>query len=180
MNTVRFPALVYFLLLTLGVLQWVNVYAQLPETMASHFSADGTPNGWQSKQAFFVLTAISIAITSLPAFFLTRGIRKRSPGNISLPHKEYWLAPEHREETWRYLGIHLAWFGCGLLVVLLYGISQAINFNLPNIHRFDSRGMWYVLGGFLVFLILWLTRFLRHFYKLPPSNPSSIPGNPRK
>ncbi len=176
MNSSRLPALIYLLLLILGVLQWVHAYPQLPATMASHFARDGTPNGWQPKQAFFLLTAIIIAITSIPAFFVTRSISKRPPEKINLPHKDYWLSPEHQEETWRFIGALMAWFGCGLMVVLLYAISQTINYNLPSIHRFDTRGMLFVLGGFILFVILGLVYFVRHFYVVPPSARSSLPG----
>jgi uncharacterized membrane protein len=173
MNSRRLPALVYFLLLLLGLLQWVNAYPQLPEVMASHFAADGTPNGWQPKQTFFLFTAIIIAITSFPTFFLTHRISKRPPEKLNLPHKEYWLSPEHREETWRFIGTFMAWFGCALLFVLLYAISQAINFNLPSIHRFDTQGTWYVLAGFILSVTLGLIYFVRHFYDVPSSSTSS-------
>jgi uncharacterized membrane protein len=173
MNSSRLPALVYSLLLILGVLHWVSVYPQLPETMASHFAADGTPNGWQPKQMFFLLTAIIVAITSFPTFFVTRRISKRPPEKLNLPHREYWLSPERQEETWRFISAFMAWFGCALLFVLLYAVSQAINFNLPSIRHFDSRGMWYVLGGFLLSVILGLVYFVRHFYDVPTASGST-------
>lgn len=179
MNSTRVPALVYFLLLILGLLEWVNAYSQLPSTMASHFAGDGTPNGWQPKETFFAFAAIIILITAIPAFFVTRKICKLPPDKINLPNKEYWLAPEHREETWQFIGAFMGWFGCGLLFVLLYGISQAINYNLPNIHRFDSQGMLVVLSGFTLSVILGLVYFVRHFYNVPSSAPSSVAGPPQ-
>ncbi len=180
MKSTRVPMLIYFLLLALAMLQWVSAYPQLPDTMASHFAADGTPNGWQPKQAFFLLTAVIIAITSIPTFFVTRGISKLPPKKINLPHKEYWLAPEQREETWCFIGAFMAWFGCALLFVLLYAISQAINFNLPSIRRFDAQSMFYVLGGFILFVILGLVYFVQHFYSVPPLAHSPLPGHPQK
>jgi uncharacterized membrane protein len=175
MNDSRLPTLIYFLMLLLGLLQWVHAYPQLPATMASHFAADGMPNGWQPKVAFFLLTTVFIAVTAIPVFFVPRKIRKRSPDKINLPNKEYWLSPEHQEQTWGFLKTCMAWFGCGLLFVLLYAISEAINYNLPNIRRFDTRGMLFVLGGFLLFVIFWLAHFLRHFYNVPPSRSPSAP-----
>lgn len=180
MNDSRLPALLYFLMLVFAALQWVHVYPQLPGTMASHFTGNGTPNGWQSKQAFFLMTTIIMAVTAIPTFLVPRKISKRSPDRINLPNKAYWLAPEHREETWRFIRVYMAWFGCGLLFVLLYGVSQAINFNLPNIRHFDSQGMWHVLGGFLLFALVWTVHFLRHFYNVPISNPSALPGSRQK
>ncbi|MGB7846029.1 MAG: DUF1648 domain-containing protein [Candidatus Acidiferrum sp.] len=177
MNDSRFPAVLYFLMLVLGVLQWINAYPHLPEVMASHFNANGAPNGWQPKEVFFVFTAVVIAITAIPSFLVTRKISSLSPDKINLPNKSYWLAPEHSEETWRFIGAQMAWFGCGLLFVLLYAISQAINFNLPGVRHFNTRGMWYVLGGFVLFTTVWLVHFLRHFYNLPPSPASMSPGS---
>ena len=55
MNNVRLPALFFAFMLVLAVLQWVQVYPQLPDRVACHFAADGTPNGWQSKQDFFLI-----------------------------------------------------------------------------------------------------------------------------
>ena len=174
MTSTRVPALVYFLLLVLGLLQWADAYSQLPSTMASHFAGDGTPNGWQPKEVFFAFAAIIIVVTAIPAFFVTRKIRKLPPDKINLPNKAYWLAPEHREEAWQFISAFMAWFGCGLLFVLLYGISQAINYNLPSIRRFDSQGMSVVLAGFTLSVILGLVYFVRHFYKVPLSVPSSL------
>lgn len=180
MNSSRLPTLLYLLLLVLGLLQWIQAYPQLPAIMASHFAANGTPNGWQPKEAFFLLSSIIIAVTAIPTFLVARKICKRSPDRINLPNKAYWLAPEHQEETWRFIGAFMAWFGCGLLFVLLYAISQAINFNLPNVRHFDTQGMLYVLGGFLLFVFWGLAYFVRHFYNVPPSYGPSLPGSPQK
>jgi uncharacterized membrane protein len=176
MSDSRFPTLLYLLMLILGLLQWVHVYSQLPEIMGSHFNARGTPNGWQPKELFFVFTAVVIAMTAIPSFLVPRKIASLSQEKINLPNKSFWLAPEHREETWRFLKAQMAWFGCGLLFVLLYAISQAINFNLPTVRHFDTQGMCYVLGGFIVFAAAWMVHFLRHFYNPPPSHPSVPPA----
>lgn len=167
-------------MLVFAVLQWVHVYPQLPDTMASHFAGKGTPNGWQPKQAFFLLTSVVIGMTTAAAFVMPFVLGSLPEGKINLPNKSYWLAPERREDTWRFFRAQMAWFGCGLLFVLLYGISQAINANLPTVRHFDSQGMWYVLGGFLLFALVWTVHFLRHFYNLPPSNSSLLPGSWKK
>jgi uncharacterized membrane protein len=167
MNDSRLPALLYVLMLLLGVLQWVHAYPQLPAIMASHFAANGTPNGWEPKQAFFLLTSVIISMTAIASFVVPRWIASLPASLINLPHKPYWLAPERREETLRFLRAQMAWFGCGLLFLLLNAISQAINANLPGMRHFDSRGMLYVLGGFVLFSLAWTAHFLRHFYNVP-------------
>jgi uncharacterized membrane protein len=180
MRDCRLQVLCYFLLLAMGVLHWINVYPQLPSVMASHFTANGTPNGWQSKSAFFVFSSIVIAMSAFVSFVVPRFIAKRSDDRINLPHKSYWLAPERREETMRFLSAQMNWFGCGLLFVSLYALSQAINANLPSVGHFDAAGMWYVLGGFLLFVFAWLGLFVRHFYNVPPDQANTVPGSLHK
>jgi uncharacterized membrane protein len=169
-NDSRLPAALYVLLLVLGVQQWVRAYPQLPPIMASHFDASGTPNGWQPKQAFFLVSSVVMVMTGLTSFVMPHLLNRLSPKSINLPHKAYWLAPERRAETWQYFGAQMAWFGCALLFLLLYAVSLAINANLPSIGHFDSRGMWYVIVAFFFFSIIWTVRFLRHFYNAPPSD----------
>jgi len=60
---------------------------------------------------------------------------------INLPRKDYWLRPERRKETFRFLRARLEWFACGVLFVLLYATSQAINANLPDNGPFRAKGM---------------------------------------
>jgi uncharacterized membrane protein len=173
MNDARLPTILYFFLLVLGVLQWAHVYPQLPDVMASHFTGQGTPNGWQPKPAFFVMMALVIGVTVVPAFLVPRRLPSMPPDKINLPHKSYWLAPERRQTTFGFFRAQMAWFGCALLFLLLYATSQAIDANLPSVGRFDWQGMWYVLGGFSVFCIGWLIHLLRHFHNVPESEISS-------
>jgi len=174
MNNVRLPVLFFAFMLVLAVLQWVQVYPQLPDRVACHFAADGTPNGWQSKQDFFLIPCIVVAGCTLVSFLLPLILALLPPELINLPNKYYWLAPERRVETSRFMTAHMAWFGCGLLFVLLYAISQAINANLPNRGQFNSLGMEYVIGGFMLYGVLVFGHMLRHFYKVPPSSDSSL------
>lgn len=169
MKDPRLPTLLYLLLVVFAVLQFAHVYPLLPDVMASHFTGHGTPNGWQPKQAFFVLIAVVIVTSAIPTFVVPRRLPLMPPEKINLPNKSYWLAPERREETWRFFRTQMAWFGCALLLLLLYAMSEAINANLPSIGFFDWRGMWYALGGFLLFSILWVIYLLRHFYNVPKS-----------
>jgi uncharacterized membrane protein len=175
MNDTRVPTFLYVFLLLLGLLQWAHVYPQLPDIMASHFSGHGTPNNWQPKQAFFLLMGVVVLISAIPTFVVPRRLASMPEDKIDLPNKSYWLAPERREDTFRFVRVKMAWFGCALLFLLFYATSEAINANLPNIGHFNWRGMWFALGGFLVFTVVWLVQFLRHFYNVPKPEYSSQP-----
>jgi uncharacterized membrane protein len=173
MNDPRFPRIVYFLMLALGFANSVRQYPHLPEKMASHFDKNGTPNNWQTKEAFFLTMIGVLGITFAVSFVVPKLINVLPPSMITLPHKEYWLAPERREETSRYMSAQMGWFGCALLFLLLYAASQTINANLFSPGLFDARGMWVVLTGFLLFVGIWLVRLLGHFYR--PGEGAAIP-----
>jgi uncharacterized membrane protein len=165
----RFPRLVYFLLLAAGVSDWVRNYARMPARMASHFGANGQPNGWQTKEMFFVFTVGAVLMISVVGFVIPWTLSAMPNRLINLPQKEYWLAAERRAETFRFFGTQMGWFGCAVLFVILYAISQAIQANLPEGH-FNSGGMWLVLVAFVVFSIVWLVHFLLHFSRVPQKN----------
>jgi uncharacterized membrane protein len=175
MNESRLAFFAYLLMLALGILQWVHVYPQLPQHMASHFAANGTPNGWMPKNAFFLLTVVMTALSALPAVLAPRSITSKSDARLNLPKEDYWLAPEHRQETFRFINAQMSWFSCGILFVLLYGTSQAINANLPGIGYFNSRGMFYVMVGFVLLTLLWTVRLITHFSNTPDSPISAPP-----
>jgi uncharacterized membrane protein len=169
MSDPRLPRIVYLLMLVLGLLQWAHTYPQLPALMASHFAIDGRPNGWAPKEMFFVLMFFTLATSAVVTFLAPRLIAAKSPDRINLPNKSYWLSPEHSEETFRFISAQMAWFGCGILFVLLYGTSQAMNANLPGGH-FNSDGMFHVIVAFVALTIVWTIFFIRHFSRIPQSN----------
>ena len=173
MNDSRLPTAIYFLLLLFGIVYFAQIYPQLPDRMASHFAADGTPNGWSPKQGFFFLMAMITAVTAIPAFLVPLKLKSLPRQRINLPNKEYWLAPEHAEETYSFFRTYMAWFGCALLFVLLFGTTQAVNANLPSIGHFNSKAMIYVMVGFVGFTGVWLISFIRHFQNVP--SPSHSP-----
>jgi uncharacterized membrane protein len=170
MNDARIPAFLFLLLVVFAVLQCIHIYPQLPDVMASHFDAHGRPIGWQPKPAFFILIGVIIVVCTIPAFIIPWRLPSVSPDKINLPNKSYWLAPERREETWRFFRVRMAWWGCALLFILLYAMFQAINANLPSVGHFNSEGMWYALAAFLLFTTVWVVHLIRHFSKLPESN----------
>jgi uncharacterized membrane protein len=168
MDDPRVPKTVYFLMLIAGLIQWVHYYPLLPERMAAHFNYEGLPNGWQPKDGFFLLMlVVVVGVTAVIPFLSARLIAARPDNQINLPQRSYWLAPERREATFRFIGAQMAWFGCGVLFVLLFGTSLAIHANLSADYLFDNSSMIKVLGGFLLLTVIWMVRFIRHFSRVP-------------
>jgi uncharacterized membrane protein len=123
-------------------------YSRLPEVVASHFNANGAPNGWMPRDSYvWTMVGVVTFTTALLAgmFALIRYLPK---GMVNLPNRDYWLAPERRAETSRTLGsyglvmaglVSLNFMGLQLLVVKA-NESQPVEL---------SSGVWWILAGFL-------------------------------
>ena len=168
MDDPRLPRLLYAFLFLVGLLMMAYYYPQMPQRMASHFAADGRVNGWQSRESFFVLMLLVTSTSALVSFIAPRQIAAKPNHRINLPHRDYWLAPERRAETMRFISATMAWFGCGILFVLISGTFFALQANLVPDHRFNSAAMLVVLGSFLAGLFALLVGLVRHFQRVPP------------
>ncbi len=169
MDDPRLPRFAYWFLLLTGITMVGYYFPQMPHRMASHFAADGRANGWQSRESFFLVMLLVTGLSGVVGFLVPRQIAAQSDARINLPNKSYWLAPERRAETFRFLGTMMAWFSCGLLFVLISGTFLAMRANLTDDARFNSEAMLMILGAFLLFVILWLFRMFRHFRQAPQS-----------
>src|SRR5260370_27893892 len=123
----RLPKFVFVLLAVGAAIYFSSLYAQLPEVMASHFNARGTPNGWQTKSAFFsVLIGVSL-LAAVVGFGIPRLITLLPPDDINLTNKGYLLAPEQPTDTNGFLNGYIACFCYPLFPIILV----TINFALP-------------------------------------------------
>ena len=164
------PKLVFVLLAVGAALYFSSFYSQLPEIVASHFNGRGVPNGWQTKSAFFgVLVAVSV-LAAVVGFGIPRVIISLPAELINLPNKRYWLAPEHLAGTMEFLNRFFAWFGCAVFAVILVTFDYAVQSNLHPDHRPDTTRLWYLLAGFLVFVIVSIARMFLRFGRVPQGN----------
>ena len=168
MDDPRLPRLVYMVLFLANLMIMAYYYPQMPQRMASHFAADGHVNGWQSREAFFILMFLVSSASAVVCFLAPRQIAAKANARINLPNREYWLAPERREATMRLISATMAWFGSCLLFVLISGTVLALRANLGPDRRFNSQAMLVVLAGFLASLIGLMIGLVRHFHRVPP------------
>lgn len=163
----RLPKLVFVLLVLYAAVHFASVYPQLPAVVASHFNERGAPNGYQPKQAFFgVLIIVSVVVVVI-GFAIPKIISVLPLQMINLPNKSYWLAPERAAETIEFLESIFAWFACALFLFNILVFDYAIQINLNPQHPPNPVRFWYVLAGFLVFVIAWTVRMLTKFLRPP-------------
>lgn len=165
MKTLRTPTIV-LLALWAAFVVWVNGSAgQLPATVASHFNAAGTPDGWMSRQGY--LSFVQIFGLGLPlAIVAGFALSTRLPDwMVNLPHKQFWLGPGQRHETRLFLVRQSVWLSCLtlLLVAGAHGLTLLANESQPV--QLPMRLFWPLLGGFLAAVAIWVLVFVRHFYR---------------
>src|SRR5229473_3818124 len=158
MRDSRLPKLLFALLGAYAAIHFLSYYSQLPTVVASHFNGQGLANGWQTKPAFFTVFAGVSVLAAVIGFIIPRIIAAMPPQLINLPNKRYWLAPEHIANTMEFLNRYFAWFGCAVFVVILVTFDFAVQANLHPDHRPDATRMWYLLAGFLVFVVVSIAR----------------------
>jgi len=147
----------------------VYFYPQLPERMASHFNASGQPDGWSTPAAFVFfdlgVTALLAAVFLLLPLFLARVPTRW----WNLPNKDYWLAPERRDQTVRLVRTQMLWFGAATLALLAIVKHLAIQANLMETPHLSTRTMVYLMGLYFGFVAVWTVRFIMMFYRKPPA-----------
>lgn len=152
------------LLAGLAVVQLVYYYAAMPETMASHFDGAGRPNGFQSRDGFYALTAamLSMVVVLFGGFrFLFRVLPASA---INVPNREHWLAPERFEETIDFMVRQMEWMGVATLILLIFVLQGVFEANQSPEPRLGGA-IWWALLGYFSFTAVWLVRFLRRFRK---------------
>lgn len=85
-------------------------YSSMPERMAIHFGPDGRPDGWESRSAYATYLMSASVLISLLCTGPLYLARKLPDSLINIPERDYWLAPERRDEA------HARLFTLGLAI----------------------------------------------------------------
>ena len=152
----RLPWFLFAVIFFVTLFGWWRGYAGMPERLASHFDAAGAPNGWMSKDQFFTLNSILAGLAVFIGLFPPLLIAKLSPSLINLPNKNYWLAPEHRDETIAFFERWFGWFACAFLLFLALVMQMVIESNRSATPQLPSDQFMYLLVGFLLFTGVWV------------------------
>ncbi len=154
MNNLRYPLSILAALVGVFVAELLYFYPQLPETVASHFDADGVANGWMSNTEYALVMVVVMILSAAPTVGVALMLPKME-STITIPHASYWLAPERRKETLGLIAATLIWLECAvlaLLVVLTYAvcvmnIEQRPSLDVPVI---PTLAMFFGALAFLV------------------------------
>jgi uncharacterized membrane protein len=141
----------------------------LPDRMASHFDANGVPNGWSSKSSF---TWNTLALgMGIPAFVIgiMYSIRFAPPKFLNVPNPTYWREPQNFRKACDCLFTSSLWFGSAFLVwqaFFSHTIAKANQLSPPHL---DSGKVFLLTLPLLVFTFGWVIALLLRFLKTPDS-----------
>ena len=137
----------------------------LPDRVATHFGGDNQANGWMSRDGYLLfILSFTIGISCLVSFVVGT-LPGKFPQWINVPNRDYWLAPQRREESLRYLNAQGKRLGC-LIVMMMLGMHYVIlkaNYMQPPMLPLSSFAP--ILVGFSVALVWWVIRLYRRFPK---------------
>src|SRR4051794_14764693 len=121
----------------------------LPERVASHFGLHGQANGWMSKQAdllFFTGIGLGLPLLVLGLSYTARFF----PNDLfNLPHKDYWLAPERRQESVEYVFRHSLWTASLTLFFLTWVNVLTIMANTQPVPTLSTAALFAGLALFV-------------------------------
>lgn len=160
----RTTAITVFVLLSVAcVAHALWYYPRLPEQVAHHFGASGQPDAWGSKAQFLVVYLVTVGV--MAATFLGFGLLMPKIPNsaINLPNKNYWLAPERRQQTLDYVLPWFLWLGSLTMLLLLDIFQQSFQVHLGKATKLNH--FWITMGAYLAITTVWSIAIYRKFSK---------------
>lgn len=135
----------------------------LPDPVASHFDSEGDADGLMPRSLYI---AIMMAVTVIVPLFiatLTNFALSRTGVRINLPNRDYWLAPERRAETIRFLTQQSSQFAALLVLFMCWAQWLAARANSTSPPSLDSGLFFAGLGVFMACVVLGIVRLMRRF-----------------
>ncbi len=142
-----------FILVLLSLIfisEYIHFYPHLPQRLTIHFDFYNNPNGWMSKNSFYIFSMVIYLITigiMLTIAFILPILPK---GFISLPNKDVLLNPDNKTET---LSVIFSFLinSASLTVLLLLVVNYSIiSYNINK----DTSLLSYTLEIIIFYIVL--------------------------
>lgn len=142
-------------------------YGEMPDKVASHFDLNGQPNGWMSRETCVAFT-VAMGLIVPAAIIGAMAFAGKIPVSfINLPHKEYWLTPERRQEALGTLLRYSLWLA--ILTVLLLASAHwlIVQANQPGYNgHLETSHLLGVMGVFVAATVTWIALLVRRFKRI--------------
>ncbi len=159
----KLPLYIVLFLFGLAIAQSIYFYPLLPDLVGSHFDATGKVNGSLTKLNYFIVYFVSLLTTSSFTLFLPLILKYLPTSSINLPHREYWLSDERREQTLNFFNDHMSWFGVATMTLMIAIFHLTFLANLSPIKNLNVFMPWTIFGTFFLFMVGWVVVLIRRF-----------------
>jgi uncharacterized membrane protein len=139
----------------------------LPDIVATHFGPSGAANGSMPRAFYLRFTLLFVVLLPLGTNLLVAWVLRLRHPYVNIPHRDYWLAPEHRAETAQRLRGHMRFFGVLLSLFLCSVHWRVVQANKLAPPALDNTRFAYGLALFMVALVCWVV-VLRRAFRRPP------------
>ena len=148
------------------VMQCLHYYPQLPAYVASNFGGEGKPGAWSSKDGLFMIYLGMLAMCAGVFFLMPRFMPRFSTKRFNMPNREYWLAPERREATLKYIQTQIEWFGVATLLFSTAVMELVFRANLASTVRLSDYSL-HVLIAYFAYSLGWIFLFINRLRVTP-------------
>jgi hypothetical protein len=131
----------------------------LPAVVATQFDLSGRVNGTMSRASYLVF--ISLMMFGVPPLVagLNVALPRFVPRLARIPARDYWLAPERRDETLASIAASGTLLACVIAAFMIGLHLLLIDASARKPPRMDSELLWLLLSVFIVLTLVW--QFLR-------------------
>jgi len=140
----------------------------LPERVAIHFGSGGLPDSWASNLNSTLLMLGAHALVFVSLYFSPKLLATMPSRWISLPNRDYWLAPERRSEAVAKFSELMWQFGTAVFLFMLLAGVLTMRANLSKPVRLEEGVLLIGLAIFLAYTAYWTIALLRAF-RIPSS-----------
>ena len=156
------PPALLALIVAAGVFVWLSSRS-LPEVVASHFDAAGRVNGYMRRGPYIAILMLITLVVPLFLVIVTNRALSAPNARISLPNRDYWLAPERRAETVRYIAGQTTTLAAIIVLFLCYVQWLVVRANAVTPPALAAGAMSAGLAVFLACTAFWSVRLVRRF-----------------
>jgi len=162
MNTNQF---ILIMILVLMLFQVFYFYPKISEPFGTKYNKSGVMVQSTSRTGFMISGLVYVLMIAFVFLIFPANLHKFSRKIWNIPNKEYWLADERKEETFKYISLKMSLLGIVFTGMIMMPQQVKININVPA-YSIDIPGMNMAIGFFLFFLFIWLGDFILHFRRV--------------
>ena len=139
-----FLLLLVALLIAAGAILYATAES-LPPHVASSFNFSGDAGGFMRRGTYLVFMAAAIFGAAAIILLVCAVLPRLAPRLVNIPAREYWLAPERREETYASLAASGALLACLVTAFLIALHLLVVEANAHQPPRLDSNILWVLM-----------------------------------